>query len=360
MLKERIARSIKLAIDEALQIGAEYRYRSELSENLNCSLSQLHKGAACMLTCSGAAAMEVALRASKVGAKSEVILSAYDYPGNFWAIERVGARPVLVDVVEQSWSIDIGKLEAARTAETQAMIVSHLHGELQDVRGIRKWADRYGITLIEDACQALGATIEKHPVGTFGHFGVLSFGGGKVLSAGRGGALLAEDEELLQRARIAAGAGSGPYELSELQSAVILAQLAYLPEITQQCRKYFFELQQQLVAAGLELRFPSHRQIGETAYYQAGWIVNTDESKRGAVAQAVVERLQVKGISAGRGFAGFHRRSERRCRHVDALQRVAGVVDATWVIHHSAAIQAIVPAAELAAEIAVAQSNVKG
>jgi len=173
---------------------------------------------------------------------------------------------------------------------------------------------------VEDSCQAVGASINARPTGTLGHVGIASFGGGKVLSAGRGGCLISSNEELMQRARLAAGAGSGPYAMSELQAAVVAAQLAWLPEIVAACRDYFGQLANRLEAtSNLPSRhlFPAIRQLGFTGFYQCGWLLAP--SIRSEDQARFVQSLKQHGLYAGSGFAGFHRRSSRRCRRVGQL-----------------------------------------
>ena len=85
-----------------------------------------------MLLSSGTVAVEVALRAVDVQPGSEVILAAYDFPGNFRAIEAIGARPVIVDVVENGWVLDADQVAEAIGPETRAIIASHLHGQVAD------------------------------------------------------------------------------------------------------------------------------------------------------------------------------------------------------------------------------------
>ena len=173
--------------------------------------------------------------------------------------------------------------------------------------------------------------------------GVVSFGGGKVLSAGRGGALVTSDAELAQRARIAAGSGSGPYALSELQAAVVVAQLPWLQEINHACRHFFGNLAKSLCGLG-GIEAPFLEQAAQAAYYQAGFLVNrlqALEQRNGSglerlTVEGVVERLRRAGVPAGGGFAGFHRRSTRRCDVAQPLHHAPRIAVATLTIHHSA------------------------
>src|SRR5207249_1402140 len=109
---------------------------------------------------SGTLAVEMALRALKIGAGDEVILSAYDYPGNFLTVHAVGARPALVDVEPCNWNLDPSLLQGATTPATRAILVSHLHGGMVPMREVRSFADAHGLQLVEDAAQAPGAMVD--------------------------------------------------------------------------------------------------------------------------------------------------------------------------------------------------------
>ena len=363
-LKEQVDNSVRDAAARAISSGAHRRYIGDDSTNLQDELSQLLDGAQVLLANSGTSALELALKSIGVSPGDEIILSGYDYPGNFWVIEQLQCTPVLIDVSPESVEVNIDALQAARSSKTKACIVSHLHGHLQKVDQIRRWADDCSITLIEDACQALGARIQGRPTTSFGHMATLSFGGSKVISAGRGGALATHDQRLFQRAKIASGAGSGAYALSELSAAIVAEQLKYLSRINSQCCNYFSDVEQ-LIPKSLSRTFlgtvhsnePAIAdQDGEdsfaNAYYQAGWILENPSQ-----ASAVAKLLCENGVSAGSGFPGFHRRSDRRCRTVGTLKYTAGIVDRLLVIHHSVAIDERFSAQQLSALIAEGLTN---
>ena len=134
--------------------------------------------------------IELALRAAQVQSGDEVILAAYDYKANFANVLAVGATPVLIDTLPGLPVPDADLISAAISKRTKAIICSHLHGCLAPVDQIRAIAKEHGVIVIEDACQSVGATIQNRAAGTIGDIGVLSFGGSKLLTAGRGGAVL--------------------------------------------------------------------------------------------------------------------------------------------------------------------------
>ena len=183
-----------------------------------------YHGVAFALTCaSGTFAVELALRALKIGPGDEVILAAYDYSGNFLTVHAVGAQPVLVDVDPSNWNLTPQYLAEAIGSTTRAILVSHLHGGIVPMREVMAVAAKHGLPVIEDAAQAPGAMIQGRRAGSWGDVGILSFGGSKLLSAGRGGALLTPHADVHQRARLCCFRGNLTSPLSELQAAVLLA-----------------------------------------------------------------------------------------------------------------------------------------
>ncbi len=357
MHQSDIDEAVESALREFCAGGMYRRYVGDHSAQLCEQLAQQWAACNVQLTSSGTAAVELALRAAGVEQGHEVLISAYDYPGNFWAIERVGAKPVLIDIEAQGWLLHPNFLDWLRSetesALPRAIIVSHLHGQLQDIAELREWCDTVGMFLIEDACQAVGAHVDGRPVGSLGHASILSFGGSKVLSSGRGGALLTSDATIAQRAKICAGAGSGPFTMSEVQSAILLAQLPWLENINAQCRAYFGELAQCLQQTSNVIA-PYAGFIGQTSFYQAGFVLATaaTDPDENVTADSkllrLIERLQSLAIPAGAGFPGFHRRSARRCRQLQPLGQVAQTASHTLTIHHSIALRGSVTANQLA------------
>ena len=344
MLKDQISDAVRAAVIQVLADDGFRRYTGSQCERLSEELAQRFSASDVLLCSSGTAALEVALRAAGVGPGDEVLMSAYDYPGNFWAIERVGAKPLLIDIEPNGWRITADQLTQAwddsPAPALKAMVVSHLHGQLQDIRALRTWCERRGLILIEDACQAVGASLDGKAVGSLSHASILSFGGGKVLSSGRGGALLTSNTIFAQRARVCAGAGSGPYALSELQAATVVAQLPWLNAITEHCRQFFTQLASSLQDHS-SISCPYANDLPNTSFYQGGLLSDYQS--------ATIEVLAAAGFPAGVGFAGFHRRSTRRCRCWQPLQNTASVVARTITIHYSAALDSNLSGAQATA-----------
>ncbi len=347
-LEDRINRSVAARVAEFIDTGGFRHYTGQASEELGRRLAEQFGHSHCVLTSSGTAALEIALRSTEraVAApttQQHVLLSGYDYPGNIWAIERAGARPVLVDTRPQSWKLDLQRvadiLDGPLGNACKAVVASHLHGELQEIEQLSQLCSQRDLMLVEDSCQAVRSW---NPANAGADVMIVSFGGGKLLSTGRGGAMLTSDAALAQRARLAAGAGSGPYGLSEAQAVIALAQLPFLDELNHCCREFFGQLiadeQMQQLMDRSRLDCPWTDCRNATSFYQAGFLL-ASESGVEAVRQRVVDVLVNHGLPAGTGFSGFHRRSRRRCETPFPLEHVPQLTGQTLVLHHRLATQ---------------------
>jgi dTDP-4-amino-4,6-dideoxygalactose transaminase len=322
------------ALQRALAEGTWGKYVGPRGEELTARLRSAHVCEHVVLCSSGTAAVELALRGLKVGPGDEVILAAYDFKGNIQNVLAVGAMPVLVDLDPENWNLEPTRLEAAITPATKAIIVSHLHGGIVPMPAVVEIAATRGMAVIEDACQMPGARIHGRPAGTWGDVGVLSFGGSKLLSAGRGGALLTNRADIVQRIRLHTFRGNEAYPLSELQAAVLVPQLDRLEErnrrraanVAASCRLL------KDVPGLRPLRNP--RSDSEPGYYKLGLQYDPaafDHLPRDDFAAA----MRAEGIALDPGFRALYRvTSPRRFRPAGELAN-AGEADARMLkLHH--------------------------
>jgi dTDP-4-amino-4,6-dideoxygalactose transaminase len=213
---------------------------------------------------SGTAALHLALLVLGVGKGDDVLVSSFTFAATANAVTYVGARPVFVDSEAASWNIDPDLVadeldrRAAAGRLPDAVITVDLYGQCADYKRLMHACTQYGVPLIEDAAEALGATYDGRPAGSFGEFGVFSFNGNKIITCGGGGALVARDRAHIARVRHLASQAREPaphyqhedigfnYRLSNLLAAVGRGQLQHLDEkverrraINQQYRQLF-------------------------------------------------------------------------------------------------------------------------
>lgn len=323
------------SITSALRSGHWGQYDSKLSEVLIARLAKLFQVQHVLPCSSGTIAVELALRGAGVKSGDEVILAAYDFPGNFRAIEALGARPVLVDVVPSGWTLSLDQIATAASPQTKAVLVSHLHGHSVNMPDVCTIAHDLGLTVIEDACQVPGGTWDGRPLGSFGDASVLSFGGSKLLSAGRGGAVLTNDANIFQRAKIFGSRGNEAFPLSQLQAAALIPQLETLSEVAAKRHAGWNQL---VGSLGHESFAPTRSvKLGTVESRVAPYKVplRVDPSQRDAWTAC----LRAEGIAVGDGFRGFASRTQRRCRKPFDLPNAEAAARQTILLHHPILLQ---------------------
>ncbi len=322
--------------------GGWGQYNGPHVEQLSAALSALHGNHHVYPCCSGTIAVELALRGLQVGPGDEVILAGYDFPGNFRSIEAVGALPVLVDIEPGRWTIDPVGIQQAITPLTRALVVSHLHGGLAPMAELLSLVQPRGIPLVEDACQCPGAMIDGRPAGQHGDVGIMSFGGSKLLSAGRGGALLTPHEDVYQRVKIFAERGNDAFALSELQACVLGPQLEKLEQRNQHRQQSVDHLQELLDGTPglLPVKTPSAASGSGNrgSYYKLAWLYQK-LSPGAPDREVILAALQAEGVAMHAGFRGFARRKGRRCRQEGELDHSQQAGDNTLILHHPVLLQ---------------------
>lgn len=319
------------AVATAVALGDWGRYHGPHVAALEAELAAFHSVPHALTCASGTLAVEVALRALKVGPGDEVVLAAYDYESNFLTVHALGAKPVLVDIHPDNWNFDPANLEAAFTPQTKAVVCSHLHGGLVPMREVVEIARRHNVGVVEDAAQAPGATVQGRPAGTWGDLGTLSFGGSKLLTAGRGGAVLTADPQLFQRAKVWLHRGIQAWApLSELQAAVLRPQLAKLAATTAH-RADMVRLLVERLPPGLTPFTNSGPD--SAAYYKVGF--RYDAEAFGLSRDVFVRALRAEGVAFDAGFNALHvGRSPSRYRAATELPHAAAAHHGCVVLHH--------------------------
>jgi dTDP-4-amino-4,6-dideoxygalactose transaminase len=326
--------AVSAAVERALADGTWGKYHGPHCSQLAQRLAEYHECEQAVLCCSGTAAIELALRGLKVGSGDEVILAAYDFKGNFQDVLTVGATPVLVDVTAANSNLDPDRLEEAIGPKTRAIIASHLHGGVVPMSAVMQVARRHGVPVIEDACQLPGAEIEGRIAGTAGDVGIHSFGGSKLLSAGRGGALVTNDAELVQRVRLYSHRGNDAYPLSELQAAALLPQFEQLDDRNKRRQQNVGRLRKLLADRLGVTAFDNGKVSALPGYYKFGLMYDAD-AFGGLSREMFSAALRADGIAVDPGFRALHRiHSRRRFRALGDLQNAERSDECVLTLHH--------------------------
>lgn len=154
-----------------------------------------------LLMTSGTAALQSALIGMGIGPGDEVIVPAYTYIATAMAVVAAGAIPIIADI-DETYTLDPKEFEKKITERTKAVIPVHIQGFPCDMEKICEIAHRHGIKILEDACQADGGSYKGKRLGTIGDAGAMSFNQYKIISAGEGGALITDNDEIYESALI--------------------------------------------------------------------------------------------------------------------------------------------------------------
>ena len=221
---------------------------------------------------SGTSALHVAMLLLNVGPGDEVITTPYTFVATSWAISYAGAKPVYVDVDDQTMDLDPGLLERAITPRTKAILPVHLYGHPFDLDPILAIGRKHGVPVVEDAAQAHGATYKGKMAGTFGEMSCFSFYPGKNLGAcGEGGALLTNSAAHAKRARALREHGSTVryyhdevgynYRMEGIQGAVLGVKLKHLARWTGERRRVALRYQELLKDTPLQLPLEAEHSV---------------------------------------------------------------------------------------------------
>jgi pyridoxal phosphate-dependent aminotransferase EpsN len=262
---------------------------------------------------SGTAALHLALLLLGVERGDEVLCSTLTFSASANAITYVDAVPVFVDASPETWNLDPQllreELEAGsrRGGLPKAVIAVDLYGQCADYDAIGSACQEFGVPLIEDAAEALGATYRGRPAGSFGRIGVFSFNGNKIITTSGGGMLVSDDPSLVQRAKFLATQARDPaphyehseigynYRMSNLLAALGRGQLRVLDDRVEARRANFQAYEDAL--AGLDgLEFMPEAEYGRCTRWLTCCIV--DPERFGASREDIRLALEAEDIEA--------------------------------------------------------------
>jgi len=252
-------REVAYATDAAQNGWGErcYEYISRFEEMFKSHLGV--KYAIATSSCTGA--LHMGLTALGIGPGDEVILADSNWIASAAPIVHLGAKPIFVDILADSWCIDPELAEAAITPRTKAIIAVHLYGNLCDMDRLLAIGEKYGIPVIEDAAEAIGSIYHGKRAGSIGTFGTFSFHGTKTLTTGEGGMFVTDDPMLYERVLTLSNHGRSrgqtkqfwpemvgfKYKMSNIQAAIGCAQMERINCLTERKREIFSYYQDRLL-----------------------------------------------------------------------------------------------------------------
>jgi perosamine synthetase len=303
-------------------------------------LARYHSVPDAVVVSSGTAALHLALLTLGVGPGHEVILPSFAFLAVANVVHHVGASPVFVEIDPVTLNLDPTAVERAITPRTRAILVVHTFGIPADMQALRSIADRHGLVLIEDACEAIGAELDGRRVGGLGDLAVLGFYPNKQITTGEGGAVLVRSPAhaaTVRRLRNQGRDGQGwldqreigyNYRLSELECALGRIQLGRISEILEM-RRAAAQRYHSLLSGIRGLELPPlalpRRSISWFVYV----VRLTSEAARDRVQAHLAER----GVATGRYFAPIHLQPPwRRAAEVTELRLTEKIAHSTLAL----------------------------
>jgi dTDP-4-amino-4,6-dideoxygalactose transaminase len=222
---------------------------------------------------SGSDALLACLMAENIGPGDEVITTPYTFFATVGAIARVGATPIFVDIEPKTYNLDARQIASKVTNKTRAIIPVHLYGQLADIDTVMDVARKFGLAVIEDAAQAIGAESRGRRAGSIGQYGCLSFFPSKNLgAAGDAGMIVTNDAQRAEKLKCLRAHGSKPkyhhklvggnFRLDAIQAAIVSAKLQHLDQWTAARQRNARKYDQLFSEAGLTTAGGESPQVG--------------------------------------------------------------------------------------------------
>ncbi len=281
--------------------------------------AESHNAKYAVAVMNGTVSLEIALKAVRVGFGDEVIVPAYTFAATATAVLNVNAIPVFVDIDPDTYCLDPKAIIAAITPQTKAIIPVHIGGHPADMDAIMAIAEQHGLFVIEDAAQAHFAEWRGKKVGNFGHLASFSFQNTKNMSAGEGGIILTNDQELADRCwsyhncgRTVNGAWyhhpffGGNYRMTQLQASVLIHQIPRAIEQTRIRERNAILLNKYL--SQIRGITPMQKDPRVTMHAYHLYMVKYHQNELcGLERSAFISALVAEGIPASRGYVPLHK-----------------------------------------------------
>jgi perosamine synthetase len=267
---------------------------------------------------SGTSALHLCVKAAGVGPEDEVITTPFSFVASANCILFERARPVFVDIDAETLNIDVTRLPHSITARTKALLPVHVFGRPCDMKTIRHIADNRKLKIIEDACEAVGATADGRFTGTFGDTGTFAFYPNKQMTTGEGGMIVTSDEQVARSCRQWRNQGRGSsggwlqhetlgfnYRLSDINCALGIAQLSRLDGMLEKRAKVARKYTELLAKHAPEVITPApakpHEKISWFVYVIRLAAEFTVEDRN-----EVMRQLNSRGIECNNYFSPIH------------------------------------------------------
>lgn len=247
-------------------------------------------------SCTGA--MHMGLAALGIRPGDEVILANTNWIATAAPIVHLGAKPIFVDILTDTWCLDPKEVEKVITSNTRAIVATHLYGNLCDLGPLMELSNHYNIPIIEDSAEAIGSTWRSKKAGSLGLFSTYSFHGTKTITTGEGGMFCTNDTQLFQKFLTLSNHGRSStqkkqfwpdvvgykYKMSNVQAAIGLAQIERIDELVERKREIFLKYRNALNQLPGVFMNPEH-ECTKNGY----WMPTVVFDKRTAVTRSALQ-----------------------------------------------------------------------
>ena len=256
-------------------------------------------------SCTGA--LHMGMHALGIGPGDEVIMADINWIATASPIVHLGATPVFVDILPDSWCLDPEQVEAAITPKTKAIVAVHLYGNLCDMDALLAIGERHGIPVIEDSAEAVGSIYHGKRAGSMGSFGAFSFHGTKTITTGEGGMFVTNDPDLYEQVLTLSNHGRSrgqtkqfwpdlvgfKYKMSNIQAAIGCAQMHRIDDLI--CAKREIFAMYQFALKGLPIRMNPQPEGCFNGYWMPTFIA---KDEIGFDRNALIAKLRANGVDA--------------------------------------------------------------
>ena len=263
---------------------------------------------------SGTTALHLALLALSIGKDDEVLVSTLTNMATFFAVLYQGAKPIPIDIEDDTFNVDAAQLESKISSRTKAILVVHLFGHPVDMDAVMAIAKKYNLYVIEDCAQAHGATYKGKKVGSIGDVGCFSFYANKIITTGEGGMITTNNANLAERARSLKSLAFGKsnkfmhtevgynYRMTNLQAAIGCAQMGKIENIISRKREIAAFYTERLSALDM-LQLPIEKSYARNVY----WMYHINLlGPAGAKREFIMKKLLEFGIETREGFIPYN------------------------------------------------------
>jgi perosamine synthetase len=230
-------------------IQSTFITENDLTREFETMTAQLTGSKHAIAVCNGTVALFVCLKAMGIGPGDEVIIPNLTFIATANAVILAGATPVLCEIREDTFCIDMKRAEELLSERTRAVMPVHLYGQSADMTAVMDFASRHKLKVIEDAAEGIGVRFDGRHVGTFAEMGILSYYGNKTVTCGEGGVVLTNDDRLAAEAYKLKNHGRAKkgtfihesvgfnFAFTDLQAAVGISQMKKMPAIVRKKRE---------------------------------------------------------------------------------------------------------------------------